>query len=39
MNIKEGFETSITFPKKKNTALEFEDIIKNIARKLLKGIM
>ena len=37
MNIKEGFETSITCPKKKNTALEFEDIIKKHSKEIIEG--
>lgn len=32
-----GFETSITFPKKKNTALEFEDIIKKHSKEIIEG--
>lgn len=33
----DGFDTEIRFPKKKNTALEFDDIIKRFDRKIVDG--
>lgn len=33
----EGFETSIRFPKKKETAIEFDDIMRRFDENVIKG--